>query len=55
MPDPELDARYGEEWRFTVADGDFEHGAGRSVVYRVAPTTIFVFGKDPYSQTRYRF
>lgn len=48
-------AKYGEEWRFTVTDGQFEHGAGRAVVYRVAPATAFAFGKDPYSQTRYRF
>ncbi len=48
-------AKYGEEWRFTVADGQFAHGAGRALVYRVAQATVFAFGKDPYSQTRYRF
>lgn len=48
-------AKYGEEWHFTVADGSFEHGGGRALVYRVAPATVFAFGKDPYSQTRYRF
>jgi nitroimidazol reductase NimA-like FMN-containing flavoprotein (pyridoxamine 5'-phosphate oxidase superfamily) len=48
-------AKYGEEWHFTVADGQFAHVAGRALVYRVAPRTIFAFGKAPYSQTRYRF
>ena len=48
-------AKYGEEWHFTVVDGQFAHEAGRALVYRVAPATVFAFGKDPYSQTRYRF
>jgi hypothetical protein len=48
-------AKYGEEWRFEVADGLFHHGPGEALVYRVAPSVVFAFGKDPYSQTRYRF
>jgi len=48
-------AKYGEEWRFEVRDGLFHHGPGAALVYRVAPTTVFAFGKAPYSQTRYRF
>ncbi len=48
-------AKYGEEWRFEVRDGRFHHGPGSAVVYRVAPDTVFAFGKDPYSQTAYRF
>jgi Pyridoxamine 5'-phosphate oxidase len=48
-------AKYGEEWHFRVADGAFQHGSGEALVYRVAPSTVFAFGKDPYSQTRYRF
>jgi nitroimidazol reductase NimA-like FMN-containing flavoprotein (pyridoxamine 5'-phosphate oxidase superfamily) len=47
--------KYGEEWHFQVADGTFQHGPGAALVYRVAPSTVFAFGKDPYSQTRYTF
>ena len=48
-------AKYGEEWRFTVEDGVFVHEAGEALVFRIAPETAFGFGKDPYSQTRWRF
>ena len=48
-------AKYGEEWRFTVKDGVFVHEAGEALVFRIAPRTVFGFGKDPYSQTRWRF
>jgi hypothetical protein len=48
-------AKYGEEWRFEVGGGMFHHGPGAALVYRVAPSAVFAFGKDPYSQTRYRF
>jgi hypothetical protein len=48
-------AKYGEEWRFGVADGTFQHGPGTALVYRVAPSVVHAFGKDPYSQTKYTF
>jgi nitroimidazol reductase NimA-like FMN-containing flavoprotein (pyridoxamine 5'-phosphate oxidase superfamily) len=48
-------AKYGEEWRFDVRDGRFHHGPGEAVVHRVAPTTVFAFGKSPYTQTAHRF
>ena len=49
-------AKYGEEWRFEVRDGDFahEHG-GTANVYAVAPDRVLAFGKAPYSHTSYRF
>ncbi len=49
--------KYGEEWRFDVAGDGFRHtsGAGEAWVFEVAPTTAYGFGKEPYSQTRYRF
>ncbi|WP_331767569.1 pyridoxamine 5'-phosphate oxidase family protein [Embleya sp. NBC_00896] len=48
--------KYGPDWHFEVRDGAF-HGkdGNRAVVYRVAPTTVFGFGKGVYSQTRWRF
>jgi hypothetical protein len=57
-------AKYGEDWRYVVKDGGFVHAAealrqddpGRVLVFRVAPTTVFAFGKgEQYSQTRWSF
>jgi pyridoxamine 5'-phosphate oxidase-like protein len=48
-------AKYGEEWHFRVADGQFHHGPGAALVYRVEPSAVHAFGKAPYSQTRYQF
>jgi hypothetical protein len=56
--------KYGEDWRYVVRDGGFVHAAealrhddpGRVLVFRVAPTTVFAFGKgERYSQTRWSF
>ena len=50
-------AKYGEEWRFDVGKGAFLHpgGVGEAWLFAVAATTVFGFGKGPYSQTRWRF
>jgi nitroimidazol reductase NimA-like FMN-containing flavoprotein (pyridoxamine 5'-phosphate oxidase superfamily) len=42
-------------WHFTVRDGAFHGDGGRALVYAVAPTTVFGFGKGTFSQTRWRF
>ena len=47
--------KYGAEWHFDVGDGVFHHGAGEALVFRMAPTTAYAFGKAPYSHTRYTF
>ncbi len=52
--------KYGRDWTFIVEDGAFRHQAdpdgGLALVFEVAPTTAFAFGKgEPFSQTRYRF
>jgi general stress protein 26 len=49
------EAKYGSEWHFDVVDGGFAGGNSVALVYRIEPTTVFAFGKDPFSQTRYRF
>ncbi|HEV8298688.1 MAG TPA: pyridoxamine 5'-phosphate oxidase family protein [Acidimicrobiales bacterium] len=49
------EAKYGPDWHFDVRDGAFVHGPGVALVYEVAPTTAFGFGKGGYSQTRWRF
>jgi nitroimidazol reductase NimA-like FMN-containing flavoprotein (pyridoxamine 5'-phosphate oxidase superfamily) len=61
-------SKYGEGWRYTVRDGFFYHNTGnvreedtsRVLVFEVAPTTVFGFGKGfdgdtTYSQTRWQF
>lgn len=48
--------KYGPEWHYDVADGGFvQRGQPGILVFRIAPTTAYGFGKGPYSQTRYRF
>ena len=59
-------SKYGPDWRFDVGAGGFAHpeSSGLSdearaevvLVFRVAPSTVFAFGKgDVYSQTRWSF
>ena len=44
------------DWDFEVGDDAFRDADGRTgLVFAVAPTKVLSFGKDPYSQTRYRF
>jgi general stress protein 26 len=44
------------DWTFEVADGAFRDPEGRhGLVFGVAPAKVLSFGKEPYSQTRYRF
>jgi general stress protein 26 len=45
------------DWDFQVFDeGTFGDDGGRDgLVHGVAPDKVLAFGKDPYSQTRYRF
>jgi general stress protein 26 len=47
--------KYGSDWIFDVRDGAFAAGGHAALVFEVAPTTAYAFGKHPYSQTRYRF
>jgi general stress protein 26 len=60
--------KYGDAWRYTVRDGAFYHITGnvreedmsRILVFEVAPTTVFGFGKGSgdgaaFSQTRWQF
>ncbi|MBB5956086.1 general stress protein 26 [Saccharothrix tamanrassetensis] len=49
------EAKYGSDWHFDVVDGGFADPHGVAYVFRVEPSTVFGFGKAPYSQTRFRF
>jgi general stress protein 26 len=44
------------DWDFEVGDGGFGDEQGRhGLVFGVTPAKVLSFGKDPYTQTRYRF
>ncbi len=44
------------DWDFEVGEHAFKDGAGRDgLVFAVTPAKVLSFGKDPYTQTRYRF
>ncbi|WP_051840591.1 pyridoxamine 5'-phosphate oxidase family protein [Streptomyces sp. NRRL F-5126] len=48
--------KYGAEWHFDVGDGVFVGARGNeALVFRVAPSRAYGFGKAPYSQTRWDF
>jgi pyridoxine/pyridoxamine 5'-phosphate oxidase len=50
------ESKYGSDWHFDVRGGAFYGDGGEALVYQVAPSTAFAFGKgDEYSQTRWRF
>jgi nitroimidazol reductase NimA-like FMN-containing flavoprotein (pyridoxamine 5'-phosphate oxidase superfamily) len=50
------EAKYGSEWHWEVADGMFRHAdGGGAAVFRVEPSKVLAFAKDPHAQTTYRF
>ena len=50
-------AKYGTEiWDFSVRDGGFDSLGNLAIVFEVAPTSVFGYGKGAtFSQTRWRF
>jgi uncharacterized pyridoxamine 5'-phosphate oxidase family protein len=49
-------AKYGDEWHFDVYDGMFRHSdGGGAAVFRIEPTKVLAFAKNPHGQTTYRF
>ena len=50
------ETKYGSEWHWDVADGMFRHAdGGGAAVFRVEPTKVLAFAKDPHGQTTFRF
>ncbi len=53
--------KYGDAWRWQASDDGFHSGEnlaeheGLVLVYRVAPTKVIAFAKDPHGQTTFRF
>ena len=48
-------AKYGEVWRFEVGHGVFGAGEHAAAVFRIEPSKVLAFAKDPHGQTTYRF
>ena len=50
-------AKYGEVWRFGVTDGAFRNSQSDDpgLVFRIAPSKVMAFAKNPHAQTTYRF
>jgi nitroimidazol reductase NimA-like FMN-containing flavoprotein (pyridoxamine 5'-phosphate oxidase superfamily) len=49
------DEKYAGSWHWEVDDDGFVADDMRPAVFRVVPDKVLAFGKDPHSQTRYRF
>jgi len=49
------EAKYGGEWHFDVGDGVFGSGDDAAAVFRIEPTKVFAFAKQPHAQTTFRF
>ena len=49
------EAKYGSEWHFDVGDGVFGSGDDAAGVFRIEPTKVLAFAKQPHAQTTFRF
>jgi len=50
------EAKYGSEWHWEVADGMFRHAdGGGAAVFRIEPSKVLAFAKDPHGQTTFPF
>jgi hypothetical protein len=49
------EAKYGSVWHFDVGDGAFGTGDDAAAVFRIEPTKVLAFAKEPHAQTTYRF
>jgi general stress protein 26 len=49
------EAKYGSVWHFDVGDGVFGAGEDAAAVFRIVPSKVLAFAKEPHGQTTYRF
>jgi general stress protein 26 len=49
------EAKYGSVWHFDVGDGVFLTGEDAAAVFRIEPSKVLAFAKEPHAQTSYRF
>jgi nitroimidazol reductase NimA-like FMN-containing flavoprotein (pyridoxamine 5'-phosphate oxidase superfamily) len=50
-----LEVKYGSAWHFDVGDEVFGAGDHAAAVFRIEPSKVLAFAKDPHGQTSYRF
>ena len=51
-----IEAKYGDVWHFDVAGDAFDgQGEDPGYVFRIEPSKVLAFAKDPHAQTSYRF
>jgi general stress protein 26 len=50
-----LETKYGSVWHFDVGDGVFGAGQDAAAVFRIEPSKVMAFAKEPHAQTTYRF
>jgi hypothetical protein len=51
-----FDAKYGGAWHFDVGDGVLQVGPeADGAVFRIEPSKVLAFAKDPHGQTAFRF
>ena len=48
------EAKYGSFWHFDVSDGGFGSGEMSAAVFRIEPSKVMAFAKEPHGQTTYR-
>jgi uncharacterized pyridoxamine 5'-phosphate oxidase family protein len=51
------EAKYGSFWLFDVGDGVLTHGPNGEIeaaLFRIEPSKVLAFAKDPHGQTRFR-
>ena len=48
------EAKYGSVWHWNVGDGMLRGDGHEAAAFRVEPTKVLAFAKDPHGQTRYR-
>jgi general stress protein 26 len=48
------ETKYGSEWHFEVGDGVFGTGEDAAAVFRIEPSKVLAFAKEPHAQTTYR-
>jgi hypothetical protein len=48
------EAKYGSVWHWNVGDGMLRGEGHEAAAFRVEPTKVLAFAKDPHAQTRYR-
>ena len=50
------EAKYGSVWHFDVIEDGFKSDdGGPAAVFRIEPSKVMVFAKDPHAQTTFRF